>query len=344
MAVILSLRASARSPYVVTALPWHLRLLVRAARIADPRRRRQVTKHAKSILLRLAPLLSPKAEGTIELHAGGQPRIARFRAANLHFSWQYQPEHAGGYEVESLALLSRLIGPRDTFYDIGSNWGYFTQAIAARPGFAGQVHAFEASPETYADLVSITRQFGLDGVVKCHHLGISDRHASGRALRGHSRDSGTNAVAENGEGAAITLAPLDALDLPDPAAIKIDVEGHERQVLAGAAKRIARARPFIVVENWVTLDDEEQTLGPLRLLAAADYAFFLMAWQAEGGDAQLRPRLPPGAQRDAATLALAPIDWRQRLLYLRDMQNVFACPRERIGQLETAFGFNARDA
>jgi FkbM family methyltransferase len=46
----------------------------------------------------------------------------------------------------------------------------------------------------------------------------------------------------------VPMVRLDDMDLPDPAFIKIDVEGHELAVLEGAQALLARARPVLMME------------------------------------------------------------------------------------------------
>ncbi len=61
---------------------------------------------------------------------------------------------------------------------------------------------------------------------------------------------GTNSLISDSGGNAETVAlvTLDAIELPRPAVIKIDVEGAEIKVLKGAAKLISESRPIIFCE------------------------------------------------------------------------------------------------
>ena len=49
----------------------------------------------------------------------------------------------------------------------------------------------------------------------------------------------------------VDCTTIDGLDLPRLKLIKIDVDGHELQVLNGAAETIARCRPIIYIENEI---------------------------------------------------------------------------------------------
>jgi hypothetical protein len=56
------------------------------------------------------------------------------------------------------------------------------------------------------------------------------------------------AVAGASDSLAIDVAPLDDFAFEDVSLIKIDVEGHERSVIAGARRTIERWRPTFIVE------------------------------------------------------------------------------------------------
>ena len=76
--------------------------------------------------------------------------------------------------------------------------------------------------------------------------------------------------------------PARRFDLPDPDFIKIDAEGHELRILQGATAVLRRARPHIILENWLERRDLPATIAPLKLLEREGYRLFVPCWQAPG--------------------------------------------------------------
>ena len=59
----------------------------------------------------------------------------------------------------------------------------------------------------------------------------------------------------------VEIRTLDSYDFPDVSMIKIDVEGHEEAVVAGAAETIRRCRPSLIIES----EDRHNPGAPRRL-------------------------------------------------------------------------------
>ena len=107
---------------------------------------------------------------------------------------------------------------------------------------------------------------------------VSDRWHGNIAVNMAAVD-GERCAAQGGQeeqeahGETCRLVPLDDLHLPDPALIKIDVEGREAKVLDGAASLIARARPLIVFEDWM-----KNGKSHYEMLASLGYQFYFLGW------------------------------------------------------------------
>jgi hypothetical protein len=69
-------------------------------------------------------------------------------------------------------------------------------------------------------------------------------------------------------GEPVRVIALDSLDLPVAHVLKIDVEGMEADVLAGAKALIARCRPVLYLEN----DRRKKSAALIGLLDALGYA------------------------------------------------------------------------
>ena len=71
------------------------------------------------------------------------------------------PEHVSlriygfGYFEEGLTrMILEYLKPRDTFFDIGAHFGYFTLLGSSIVGKTGEVHAYEPTPSTFTVLQS----------------------------------------------------------------------------------------------------------------------------------------------------------------------------------------------
>ena len=153
---------------------------------------------------------------------------------------------------------------------------------------------------------------GLAETVRCHAIGLSDR--DGTVALAENMHSFLTHVAADGKGRKVPVARLDGLGLPDPDLIKLDVEGHEPQVLRGAEATLARAKPLIAFENWPA------QLEPLGILESLGYRFLRLVWT---GESEGRLDLVPLqiAERDGIEGAL----------------NLLALPPDREALLRQAF-------
>ena len=112
---------------------------------------------------------------------------------------------------------------------------------------------------------------------------------------------------------------LDDLDLPAPQMVKMDVEGHEPRVLAGARRVLSAARPHIIFES----NQGEAELATMGALEDLGYVVF-------------RPTL----ERPAAgktRLHLSPLDQRARRSLAGNL-NLLAVHTTRRAALAKAFG------
>lgn len=143
-------------------------------------------------------------------------------------------------EVESMTFFAHVLRPGDTLLDVGANIGTYSVLAA---GVAGcRVVSMEPVPGTYALLVSNLRRNSLLSLVQPMNVAASDRAGTVRMTHGEDSTNHVLAATEAG-GIEVPTARLDDLVTIDgPAFMKLDVEGHEQHVLAGATRLLRDPR------------------------------------------------------------------------------------------------------
>jgi FkbM family methyltransferase len=147
----------------------------------------------------------------------------------------------------TLWMLDQLQRREGAFVDVGASTGWFAVPFAAR-GF--RVIAFECNRRSIQRLKD---NCALNGVEIVLH------EAAASASRGEAvfRHNGRLPLTSGGSLEPVSanvvaeMVPCVALDdvIDEPVSVlKVDVEGHEMAVLAGAARVVARSRPALVLE------------------------------------------------------------------------------------------------
>ncbi|MCC7048647.1 MAG: FkbM family methyltransferase [Alphaproteobacteria bacterium] len=166
--------------------------------------------------------------------------------------------HRGQYEPIETAIMLRHLRPGMTMVDVGANIGHYAMVAALAVGSRGRVVAFEPDDENHAALAANLALNRLDNA-KPERLALGA--APGRltlhrdqANRGGHSLAVANVLAPGGA-QDVAVTTLDAyaasrLDSRRVDFIKIDVQGAEADVLAGAADVLARNHPVVLLEFW----------------------------------------------------------------------------------------------
>jgi FkbM family methyltransferase len=153
----------------------------------------------------------------------------------------------GRVELPVQRALAELLNPGVVCFDVGANVGFYSVLAARIVGPAGRVVAFEPHPENVEALERNIRANGLSNVIVVPKA--VSLTSDGALLSGADR---ATARLEEGGGLDVDTVALDEFVAANPtlapSVVKIDVEGHELQVLAGA-RRTLEARPAIVCEQ-----------------------------------------------------------------------------------------------
>jgi FkbM family methyltransferase len=154
---------------------------------------------------------------------------------------------AGKYENEVLREIERWLRPGDTFVDVGANVGLFSVLAAGIVGESGTVVAVEPHPRVHRFL---TENLALNSLqrVKTHQVAVGAEAGTAFLSDRHADDQ--NALAATGT-LAVSVVRLDSLlgDVPHIRVLKIDVEGHELEVLRGAGDVLQRC-DAVLLELW----------------------------------------------------------------------------------------------
>lgn len=164
----------------------------------------------------------------------------------------------GCYEPQTERFIRQSVKLGMTVLDIGANTGYTTLLLADVVGPYGQVHAVEPTPANYELLQKNVSANGLKHV-HTYNIALSDRKGKVTLHIDPGNDGGNTIGNVTGEGwkghATITVDSetldsfLELVGIGNIDFIKIDVEGAESLVFAGARKLLSRPdAPVIVCE------------------------------------------------------------------------------------------------
>jgi FkbM family methyltransferase len=156
----------------------------------------------------------------------------------------------GEYSHGETTLFAQIALPGMVALDVGANIGALTLPLARMIGHGGTVVAMESQRAAF-QLLCANLALNEIGNVRAIHAAAG--RAPGRTFVPVSDQSrlgnfgGVELTDQGGD--PIGVMSIDSLQLPACHFIKIDVEGQEGAVIAGAAETIARFQPALYVEN-----------------------------------------------------------------------------------------------
>ncbi|HEX2093817.1 MAG TPA: FkbM family methyltransferase [Longimicrobiaceae bacterium] len=194
----------------------------------------------------------------------------------------------GVFDIAVSEAIWRLLRPGDLAVDVGANIGYMTGIMAARVGVAGRVLAFEPHPRIGAELernLELFRRSGKVGEIRFFPVALSSRSGTSTMVdgAGFAENHGLARLVgeqEGDGGARVETRRLDEL-LPENevvALMKLDVEGHEEEVLRGAEEVLHARR----VRSIVYEDHNGPGSRVHALLADLGYRIRSLGWSTHG--------------------------------------------------------------
>jgi FkbM family methyltransferase len=191
------------------------------------------------------------------------PLFLQFELRRWLYASQIRTDRFKTSEPE-YAMLNQFVQPGDWVIDIGANVGHYTKRLSDLVGANGRVFAFEPIPETFA-LLALNVQHVTFSNVTLFNAAVSDetkivrmsipKFSSGLSNFYEAHISET----EIGNHSIFTL-PLGPIHFSKPIRlIKIDAEGHEKQVLSGLKDLMDRFHPTLILET-----DNETVIQSLK--------------------------------------------------------------------------------
>lgn len=225
-----------------------------------------------------------KAERSFELDVGS---VFRGRRDNyiewmVYVSGQY-------FEFPYLNLIRRL-HQGGVVLDVGANVGNHTLAFSE---FFDRAYAVEPYPPVY-DRLAARKE--VSDRIQTFRIALSDRSGTVSFKAPHTDNLGIGRIAEDGDlvietirGDAFVQAEVrERIDL-----IKIDVEGHEAEVIKGLAETLRRDRPTVMFEASKEVMKSAESIRACFALLPEDYAFCALSgqssWPVQRDTARLRP-------------------------------------------------------
>jgi FkbM family methyltransferase len=147
--------------------------------------------------------------------------------------------YVGLAEFEDMAFVMHALRRGDRFLDVGANVGVYTLLAAGR---GASCVAIEPIPVAYQRLAENVRLNAFGALVRAENIGVAAKPGKLRFTR--SLDTVNHVLAAT-EGDAtdaidVEVSTVDAVVAgATPSVIKIDVEGFETEVLAGATSTLA---------------------------------------------------------------------------------------------------------
>ncbi len=186
----------------------------------------------------------------------------------------------GVWEPVETALFRSEIHAGDVVVDVGANVGYFTLIASQLVGDTGQVWAFEPDPDAF-DL--LRRNVELNGYKNVNLVpkALGAEPGTLKLFR-HATNRGDHRVYDPGDGREAVDVEVTTLDKVFTAGtkidvIKIDTQGAECAVAAGASKTLERGTDMAVIMEYTPHYIRQMGQDPqqcLRTIEGYGFSFY----------------------------------------------------------------------
>jgi len=204
-------------------------------------------------------------------------RVKPCRYGTLLYNWKdtyvgRSLDFYGEFSEGKVRMFDQILKPGMVAVDVGANIGCHTVFMAQKVSPGGAVFAYEPQRVVHQMLCANLALNALTNVKATHAAAGAE---AGEIIvpnieYGAGGNIGGVELGSHTEGETVAVVPIDQLQLSVCHLIKVDVEGMENDVIAGAAATIGRCRPFLYVEN----DRRDRSSQLIKRLFGLDYRLY----------------------------------------------------------------------
>lgn len=166
------------------------------------------------------------------------------------------------WDKSALLLINKYLKDNAIILDVGANVGSHTVYWALERN-AKKIYSFEPLEQTFEILSTNIELNNLKEKVQLFPIGLSNEECKAKVKIFWERNVGGTTFMKSEDG-GYDFRPLDNIEIPEKIdLIKIDVEGHEVEMLEGAVQTIIKNKPILVIESFTHRNEVENILFPL---------------------------------------------------------------------------------
>jgi FkbM family methyltransferase len=170
------------------------------------------------------------------------------------FEWQNYLIGKKCQEQGLLIAMSQYCKPNGVLWDIGANIGIISAYFANPDHTLKAIHAFEPNPEMFTKFKAL---FASNNIIHGHNIALSSENGQkllhvpigysckGSLVQVHKQQKTATFSVECYTGDEL----VESQNVPPPTVVKIDVEGHEEDVLKGMKNILKKYKPVVFLEN-----------------------------------------------------------------------------------------------
>src|SRR5438445_1625351 len=162
--------------------------------------------------------------------------------------------YLGQFEEDVTDFFVHYLRPGMVVIDVGANIGVYSLLSAKYVGERGAVHAFEPTPDTFAQLCTNAALNRLS-CIRTNRLAVSDKSGTS-SLYLYNQNAMNSLAMQDWVGSAVGQVQVDTVSLDEYVRaaelgrvdlLKVDAEGAELRVLQGAVELLERPKSPVVV-------------------------------------------------------------------------------------------------